>query len=348
MSTFNIWGPDSKAAWMAAWEASPTREPFAHPTFVDLFATGGQVPYLAEFQEADGGVLYPFIVRKLATEGWASDSAAIDLASPYGYGGPFAWGTSVGAAGDFWRRFDAWAAEQRAVASFTRLSLFEDAQPSLDGTPEELFSNVVRDLTSSMDEIWKEYAHKVRKNVKRAQSHDLRVEPDPDARYLKEFLAIYESTMTRREAAESFYFGEEFFSRIASEMRGAYCFFHVWHGDRIISTELVLQARDTLYSFLGGTLAEAFEMRPNDLLKHAVIEWGKAHGKHHFVLGGGYGSDDGIFRYKLAFAPKGVRNFRVLRRILDQAAYAELIALRISKQPGWAPSPDFFPAYRGG
>ena len=77
---------------------------------------------------------------------------------------------------------------------------------------------------------------------------------------------------------------------------------------RVVSTELVFVAAEHVYSFLGGTLTEALELRANDLLKHEIIRWARDAGRKTFVLGGGYGAADGIFRYKLSFAPKGARS----------------------------------------
>ena len=71
------------------------------------------------------------------------------------------------------------------------------------------------------------------------------------------------------------------------------------------------------------------------------IKWAKEKGLSSFVLGGGYGSDDGIFQYKLAIAPNGVRDFYIGSRIVDQASYDMLKALRTDPL-----NEDYFPVYR--
>jgi hypothetical protein len=115
----------------------------------------------------------------------------------------------------------------------------------------------------------------------------------------------------------------------------------------MISSELVLIGAESVYSFLGGTDESCYDLRPNDLLKHEIIGWSRARGKRAFVLGGGFRPDDGIFRYKLAFAPKdGVRSFFVGRRIFDSAVYDALVRDRSLCDPDWSPLPGFFPAYR--
>ena len=61
------------------------------------------------------------------------------------------------------------------------------------------------------------------------------------------------------------------------------------------------------------------------------------------MLGGGYGADDGIFRYKRSFAPHGLVPFFVGRRVLEPELYDELTA-----RVGGAGEGAFFPAYREG
>lgn len=344
--------PAERQAWLRTWEAWPTREVAAHPIYVERFSRpcDSVVAAVLEGSDADGGVLYPFIVRPLSEEAWAPEGETrCDVITPYGYGGPWAWGTGRDASEAFWDGWDAWAlGEGQVVSAFVRFALFEDQLlPSFRGDVLDRMPNVARSLDLDDDALWYDYAHKVRKNVKRARKHELTCEVDETGARLEEFLGIYERTMDRRNAESGFYFGRDFFETIVRELPGSFAFFHILDGDQVVSTELVLASTDVLYSFLGGTDADAFPKRPNDLLKHEVIRWGRDTGRRWFVLGGGYGSADGIFRYKLAFAPSGEVMFRIGHRIVDQAACDQLVAWRTEREPDFAPRPDFFPPYRG-
>ena len=113
---------------------------------------------------------------------------------------------------------------------------------------------------------------------------------------------------------------------------------------QMVSTELVLQSDRFLYSFLGGTRQEAFAHAPNDLLKCAVIEYGREQGKEGYVLGGGYTPGDGIFRYKKAFDADGVQAFFGVRLMADAEQYAALTQARAAAVGDV--QPQFFPAYR--
>jgi hypothetical protein len=127
-------------------------------------------------------------------------------------------------------------------------------------------------------------------------------------------------------------------------------FAHVFHQDRIVSSELVLLSVETGYFFLGGTLAEAFALRPNDLLKHETFLRTREIGIRRFVLGGSYRPEDGLLRYKRSFAPTGVQPFNVGAQVIDPARLEALVGRRreweSSQGREWAPAEGFFPPYR--
>jgi hypothetical protein len=335
--------------WLALWSSWPDREVFAHPAYVELFARPCDIPLCAVTDSPQGGILFPLILRPLAAEPWAKPPCAwCDLTTPYGYGGPFAWGAP--GAVEFWASFDLWAAATQVVSCFARLALFPETIIPFAGTTEDRAPNVVRRLDLTPDALWMDYEHKVRKNVKRARQSGLRVEVDLDGRRLSEFLVVYQSTMDRRNADTMYYFPRAFFEHLVTQLRGQFAFFHITKEDEVVSSELVLVSVCNLYSFLGGTTGQALGLRPNDLLKHEVAIWGMENHKKAYVLGGGYAVRDGIFRYKLSFAPKGETAFRVGMRVYDSERYDELHGWRAiwEKAQGrqWTPTSGYFPAYR--
>lgn len=336
------------AAWLALWQEQPEREVFAHPDYARLFARSADRVIALSLRSNRGTVLFPLILRPLAAEWWAGHSPWWDATTPYGYGGPFKWGAIK--ADEFWDAFDCWAASLPLVALFARRALFEEQLLPWRGELESKGCNVVRSLTLDEATLWMDYEHKVRKNVQKARRAGLRVVVDTEGKQLDSFLDVYRETMQRRNAEESYLFPRSFFEDIIQKLRGEFVFFQVQKGDAVVSVELVLCSGENLYSFLGGTREAAFGDRPNDLLKHEIILWGRAAGKRRFVLGGGYRPDDGIFRYKLSFAPRGAVPFFVGKRVFQPAVEAELRALRQSAElergVRWTPRDDYFPAYR--
>jgi hypothetical protein len=340
-----------RSRWSRLHESWEAREVFAHPAYVSLFAGDADQPLAAFAETPAGWILYPFVLRPVTTPGSAgSDRKPVDITTPYGYGGPFFSGDARDHAEAFWSAFDAWARDSGVVSEFVRFHLCEEALLPYPGERRTVRENVVRTLGPTPEELWSEFEHKVRKNVKRARASGVEIEVDERGERLDEFLRVYRATMDRRHASRGYYFPRRLFEAIGGQLEGQFVYLHALHEGDVVSTELALVSADTVYSFLGGTEADAFPLRPNDLLKHELILWARRSGKRRVVLGGGYAAGDGIFRYKRAFAPRGVVAFRVGRRILDAHAYAALVeghrveALR--RDPAWQPSDEFFPAYR--
>ena len=343
MQIWDASSPEERARWEAVHAAWPGREVFAHPAYVSLFAGPRDRALVAYAATPAGWILYPFVLREVAGGG-------TDITSAYGYGGPFCTGDAAAHAASFWTAFDAWARTASVVSEFVRFSLFAEDLLAYPGERQQKLVNVVRSLAPVAADIWASFDHKVRKNVQKAQRGGVTIEVDSSGARLDDFTRIYNATMTRREAQRGYCFPRSFFEAIRDGLSGQHVFLHAVLEGRVVSTELALVSAERVYSFLGGTDETAFDQRPNDLLKHELILWAQRAGKRAFILGGGYTADDGIFRYKKAFAPDGLVPFYVGRRILDPARYEALVQARVAEVrrtvPGWTPGSEFFPAYR--
>lgn len=264
-----------------------------------------------------------------------------DLSTPYGYGGFLFEGEGHDAVN---AAYDKYCRDNGYVSEFVRFHLFSTYQPYYSGACETITHNVVRTLELSMDEILRDFEHKVRKNIKKASNIGLDFELDTTGTRLDEFLEIYYKTMNRTGAKENFFFSREFFKEL-NELEDNYVYFHTLYEGKVISTELVLYGNENCYSFLGGTNQDYFHFRPNDFLKYQIIKWAKEKGLKKFILGGGYGNDDGIFRYKKSLAPNGIYNFYIGKKIFDKEKYERLVKIR-SKEDGFDKNASFFPVYR--
>jgi GNAT acetyltransferase-like protein len=336
--------PGDLARWVALWERWPRREVMGHPEYARLFARPcDRVVCAAGEEEGGGAILFPLILRPLAAEPWASaGEERLDAVTPYGYGGPFAWGERD--EGAFWRAHAAWCREARIVSTFVRLSLFPEQLAALPGGIEERARNIVVPLDGGAEALWRGYEGKVRRWVKFAEANGLETELDREGRRLEAFIRIYTHTMERHHADRWYFFSHDFFTQLFTRLAGHVALFHTLARGEVVSSDLLLCSAEHVYYFLGGTDADAFPLGPNYLLKHRIASWAAAEGKKSYVLGGGYEPDDGLFRYKRAYARRGEVSFRVARLVHDPAAYAELLAQRAS--PGWSPRAEFFPAYR--
>lgn len=315
-------GQSGRDRWLSAWEMTG-REPFAHPDFLHLFAAEGDVPTALLLSSPGGEHLLPLLIRQLTLD---SGHTLRDAVSPYGYGGPF--GPTPVLLDEAARATAEWFADNELCTGFIRLSLDVDgAAPEPSPSVEVVVTapNVAVDLRRAEDETWSHYEHKVRKNVQKARRSGCTVSCTSSIADVDTFAAVYGSTMQRRSAASWYHFDAAFFARLDRQLQGQFEVFWVRDADGVVvSVELVLTSDERCYSFLGGTLSDAFHLSPNDLLKHEVIRVGREKRRRAFVLGGGASPDDGIFRYKRAFDREGVTPFRTMRLVGTPEVYTEL------------------------
>lgn len=301
-----------------------------------------------EYQTESGTVRITYIKRPVP---WIIDGKQyFDAITPYGYGGPITieGNTTPDLVNGFYKAWEKQCYNEDIVAEFVRFHLFDNTEfrKAFPGEVLNVSGNVVRSLLLDMEDIWMEFEHKVRKNVKKAQRNGLVVTTDANGEQLEAFLDIYYRTMDRNKAQTFYSFDKSFFQSIVSDLPGHYMFFHVWKDDVIVSTELVLYSEEYVYSFLGGTLEKYYPIRPNDLLKYELIKWSKETGHKVFILGGGYDGNDGIYRYKKAFAPGDDIPFYVGRKVWNQDVYEKLIDLR-KTETSKVINENYFPKYRG-
>jgi len=349
---------DDIDVWINFWEESVTRRPHDHPGYLRALATPDLTPMAVLFEHPTGAtIFYAFYLRSLNNLEFIGQTICplFHIVSPYGYGGPIYQGQAKyyeEISAEFESAFNAVLQERGVISEFVREDIFQERLAiRLYGRHVQQQLNAVVRLDRAPEEHWRNYKHKVRKNVKKAISSGLKVVFDSNGEYLDEFLKVYYNTMERTGAGRSFFFAKECFELLGLTLgaSGGLTYVHVFEGERMISTELLLLSPDTIYSFLGGTLASEFDKRPNDLLKHETILWGRRQGLKYYVLGGGVSPGDGIFAYKEAFDPGSVYAFFIREVQHDIGKYNQLTQLRkqFEAERGieWKQRPDFFPAY---
>jgi hypothetical protein len=265
-----------------------------------------------------------------------------DLTTPYGYGGFLYEGEDYSAVN---KAYDDYCKENGFVSEFVRFHLISGSQSFYNGVTQTPISNIIRSLDMSLDDMFMDFEHKVRKSIKKARRAQLEVEIDTDGSKLYDFLSIYYGTMDRANAKGNYYFSKEFFKTI-NKLEDNYVYIHVLYEGKIISTELVLYGTENCYSFLGGTNRDYFHLSANNFLKYEIIKWAKEKGLKRFILGGGYGAEDGIFKYKKSFAPNGIYDFYIGKKVFNEKKYNELVEMR-NQEKGFDANTAFFPAYRG-
>ncbi len=300
------------------------------------------------FQCKYGEIIHIFILRKIK---WSIDNNYYyDIVTPYGYGGPLilACQDIQKLMNEYYVAFSDYCNKNNIICEFIRFHLFDnvDVRKYYYGETKATLENVIVNTTGSYEDIWKNYNHKIRKNVNKALKQGLTVVYEENDKHLDAFLDIYYTTMKRNNASQFYYFKKEYFEQIVHSLFGSFVFFYIFYENKIISTELVLFSKNYAYSFLGGTNENYYDYRPNDLLKNEIIKWCNLKNIQKFILGGGHQSGDGIYIYKRFFANEPDVMFYTGKYIFNKSKYTYFVEKRKEENSEFDLNSNYFPLYR--
>jgi hypothetical protein len=302
-------------------------EPYFLPKYMELFSDGLNNLICFSFvgQSSDAFILMPGYLKPVIIDGLETEY--FDFITPYGYTGPiFSKNISNSEICQFWKEIDFWHKENFVVTEFIRFNLWDNYYfYNSEILPTML--NVKGKILTEEDQ-WSSFEYKVRKNVKRALRENLTSRiyyNDIPDNIISEFHEIYISTMQRTNAKETFMYSIDKFQEFIKTNSSYTAIITIYHETMPVSSELVLVSRDSIYSFLGGTKEVYFDKRPNDYLKYEAINWARNNNKKYYVLGGGYGFEDGIFKYKRAFFPNDCVSYFTGRKVINYKKYMDLV-----------------------
>ncbi len=284
-----------------------------------------QLKYFIFFEDGNPKILMNFIVREINSS--LPKGPFYDVISPYGYSGPL-FNTQINSETiiNFWKMADEWYLTHNMVSEFIRFGLNKN-HLYYSGSTIRTLSNVCGSIVPEAEQ-WQNFKPKVRNNYRKSLQENLEhgiwhknITPDK----IREFYDIYLDTMSRNTADESYHYSLDYFSSFIGA-NPENCMLILIYKDNVpISTELILLNKNTMYSFLGGTVSDYFYTRPNDFLKIKAINWGRKKGFSHYVLGGGRIDGDGLYAYKKTFFPKDQDlDYYTGRKIINHQIYQEL------------------------
>jgi hypothetical protein len=298
----------------------------------------------------------PYLLRRCESL-WpepAGSETVYDVVSPYGYPGPLlsdAARRSPRFARDAIRRLSETLRERGACSAFLRMHPLLGAGLS-ELFPEGFFTaageTVAMDLTLGEGELWKGIREGHQWTIKRCRKLGFVPRMVSLRAHVECVMEIYRETMDRVQARESYYFGRDYFERLA-EMPGQVHCGVVESEGRPAAACIFFECGGIVQAHLGGTRSEFLSRSPFHLLLYYAAGWARSRGNRYLHLGGGVGgSNDQLLLFKRGFSPLRFPFF-TLRLVTDEGKYRELTARRA--QAALVPveevvDGDFFPAYR--
>lgn len=309
--------------------------------------------YFKLFRNTKLIALMPIYLKKINDYGNFNKTTSeyFDASSPYGYGGPlFPSTNSKDENLFFWNNVDKWYIKNNVVTEFVRFNFSENHKQYTGHLIPTL--NNVKGTLLDFETLWKNFKQKVRNNYRKSLKSNLKAKiytEDVDLDIVEKFYDIYIKSLNRNKATSNYYYSKLYFLNLINNNPNETILVLIYKEDIAISAELILIDNDTLYSHLGGTHAEYFNIRPNDFLKIEVMKWAINNNKKYYVLGGGRLNGDGLYQYKKSFFPLDDDViFYTGRKILNQSTYNNLVeeVKFTSAMADIKDSKIYFPLYR--
>lgn len=327
------------ARWDSLVDAAPTPDVYYRPGYCRAYEAAGDGQLVGVETQ---GAFFPLLLRDLpyGEEGY-------DAVTPYGYGGYLPLGTGSDPVSDL-RRLRDFCASNGVVSAMLRLH-------PLVGGPGDLSEVDWADVrhhgpTTAIDlarigDGRLRGLSKGRKADLSVARRELVVSWEPGDEALERFRAVYDETMRRIGAADSYLFPREYYRALAAGLGDGLGVALALRGDEVTGGALFLA--DPVGPFahyhLSGTTGAGRELKAGTLLVHEGAVWAAERGCELLHLGGGTSGADSLYAFKRSFGgDEFAYSFATL--VAEPARYEALVARR-AEEPEPV-RPDFFPAYR--
>ena len=277
-----------------------------------------------------------------------------DVVSPYGYPG-FLLSDAARTSPEFTKEVMLRMSEsfrgQGVCSAFFRMNPLLSEQFA-DLFPSNLLSpasdTVAIDLTLTEEVIWENIRHGHQWVINKCKKLGYQPRMVSFREHIDAFMEVYQETMDRVKARDSYYFGRDYFEKLAAMPEYVHCCLVELEGE-VAAACVFFECNGIVQAHLGGTRSKFMKQSPFHLVLHHAAGWAKSRGNRLFHLGGGVGgSGDRLLEFKRGFSELTFP-FHTLRLIADEEKYRELTHLRAKAANLPADQPfqtEYFPAYR--
>lgn len=326
------------------------------PEYVALDARRTQtIPKAFLLEQEDKIFFTPYLLRSCADIDGNNEKNLYDIISPYGYPGILmndAGAVDLKFANSALQSFFGTLQTTGICSAFLRLHpILSEKFTDYQLAPfQEDGKTISIDLTLDEAKIWAKTRKGHQSTINKCIRLGLTCRTVDFAEYMDEFIAIYEETMDRVGARDTYYFSRRYFEGLL-ELKDKVHLGIVESQNEIVSVCLFFESCGIVQAHLGGTKTNYLKQSPFNLLLHHMRLWAKARGNKYLHIGGGVGGKkDNLYTFKSGFS-KQRHKFFTLRSIVDTQRYNNLLRKRanaVGKSIEELQSSQFFPAYRAG
>lgn len=299
--------------------------------YVRLYETENEKATCCIIRDSEKIMLFPFLCRTFEYQGMIFH----DFETAYGYGGPVWQHADVHFRTIALQMMVDELKHQNYVAGFIR---FHPLLANYEGfTVGQLIKDrktVAIDISLDENDIWMQEIHTKNRNViKKGEKSGLKFIVDNEFKYLPEFIRLYDATMDKLEAADFYYFKQQYYDELVKKLPNSFLGV-VLHEGKVVSAAIFMYDGKYGHYHLSGSDVSALKLSPNNyMLWHAALEL-KKRGVKVFHLGGGTTSsdDDSLLCFKSRFS-KNTYQFCLGKLIFNQNLYEKICIDWVQKNP---------------
>ena len=271
-----------------------------------------------------------------------------DIATPYGYGGFLIEGEATkNSLQCLDLEYTSFCKVNGIISEFVRF------HPVLNnvGAVSSLYDTSVLGRTITMElysqsKIWNNLTSKNRNIIRKSIKSRVEIYWGRDPSLFDEFKVLYNATMDRDGAKDYYYFQNDFYNSILTDLKYNSLIFYAVHKEKIIAMSVILFSNQQMHYHLSASDKEYHHLALTNLLLYEAACWGCANGFKTFHLGGGLGGkEDTLYKFKSAFNRNSNTIFVVGRKIFDEEKYKKLVEIKLVEAELDVTS-GFFPKYR--
>ena len=291
-------------------------------------------PTLLHLAAGGGDVLFACLLREIP------GTPMRDVATPYGYGGPVAFGAEP-PVDEFHRLYEDWCRDRGVVTTFAVLHpLLENHRYASPGARlERLADSASWSLEASAD-LFAGMHRSHRNKCRKARAAGVEVSVACPPAETDSFADLHLETMRRLGAAPFYFFPPAYWKALAEGLAEAFVRFDALVEGRLVGSAVCLAGGSWLHYHMGVTSEAGRLLGAGNLLVYEAARWGREVGLAEFHLGSGAGGRrDSLWEFKHRFGTRP-REVWIGKLVHDADAYRRLT--------GGAGIEGFFPAYRDG
>ena len=288
--------------------------------YVKLATNQNETPMCVICEDGNNIILLPFLR--------STYKAFFDFETPYGYGGPI-----TNSNDNFWienalKQIIKYLSDQNYLAGFIRF------HPLLNNAEfcRNCFSviddrkTIAIDTSVSEEEIWQEQiTSKNRNMIRKAEKNNLVFCRDDDFIYLEQFKKLYNSTMSRLDADDFYFFDDTYYKQFTNIFKGKGFLGCIKKDQEIISAALFMYDKFYGHYHLAGSDRQYSSLGANNLLLWKTACEMHKEGVKEFHLGGGTNGDEenSLFKFKRSFS-NNLKQFSIGKIIFNEEIYKNI------------------------